>query len=251
MPSSPASSSSPATARCLGCGREFETEQVVLLGQTFPAERYCDLCRAAEEVVDGQHRAEMRWARVRVPPAYADCSFAGFEAAPGTEHALGVCRQWAKEYRAGTPLRRGLFLHGPPGAGKTHLGVAILREIVWSDRPASALFLNVPDWLDSLRASYSGPNAEPPANPDGHDVVLLDDLGAEDLTPWARERIYSLVNQREQARRLTLVTSNCEWRELAGRVGGPTSSRLRRLAAEVPVEARRDFRELLVERGAA
>lgn len=237
--------------RCLGCKREFETEQVLLLGQPFFAERYCDVCRAAEEAVDEQRRADVRWARVCVPVAYAECSFASFEPAPGTEHALAVCRQWTKEYRAGTPLRRGLLLHGPPGAGKTHLAVSMLRELVWSDRPASALFLNVPDWLDSLRASYSGPGAEPPANPAGYDVVLLDDLGAEDLTAWGRERIYSLVNQREQARLLTLVTSNCDGRELPERVGGPTASRLRRLAAEVPVEARRDFRELLVERGAA
>ena len=39
------------------------------------------------------------------------------------------------------------------------------------------------------------------------------------------------------------MTTNHEWRELAGRVGGPTASRLRRLTREVHVDARDDFRE--------
>jgi len=250
MPSSPASSSnSLVTVRCLGCGREFDTEQVILLGQTFAAERYCELCREAHKASVGEQQVNDRWRRVMVPSAYRECSFANFERAPGTAHALGVCSQWAKEYRAGTPLRQGLLLRGRPGAGKTHLAVAILREIVWSDRPRSALFINVPQWLNELRASFG--EGEPPANPSGYDIVVLDDLGAESWKDWARDRIYSLINQREQERLLTLVTTNCEWGELAGRVGGPTASRLRRLTREVHVDAQRDFREILVERNAA
>jgi DNA replication protein DnaC len=243
MPNSPASSSSsgPLAARCLGCGREFETEQVFLLGQTFAAERYCELCRAAEQVVDEQRRAETRWARVQVPAAYDDCTFENFEPVPDTRNALAVCRQWAKEFRAGTDLHQGLLLRGSPGAGKTHLAVAMLREVIWCEQRKTALFLNVPAWLNALRESFA--DGEPPPNPSGYDVVVLDDLGAEDWTTWARDRIYNLVNQREQQRRLVIVTTNHEWQELAGRVGGPTASRLRRLTREVHVAARQDFRE--------
>jgi DNA replication protein DnaC len=227
--------------RCLGCKREFVTEEVQLLGQTFAAERYCEFCRECEKVQEEQRAADTRWARVRVPSAYDGCSFETFEPVPNTQNALAVCRQWARELRAGTDLRQGLLLRGNPGAGKTHLAVAILREVVWSDRRKKALFLNVPAWLNALRESYG--DGEPPPNPSGYDLVVLDDLGAEQWSDWARDRIYGLVNQREQERGLVIVTTNHDWGSLAGRVGGPTASRLRKLAREVHVDARADFRE--------
>ena len=160
------------TATCLGCGREFATEQVVLLGQTFPAERYCDLCRATEEVVDEQRRADAALGARAGPAAYDGCTFENFEPVPDTRNALAVCRQWTKEFRAGTDLRQGLLLRGNPGAGKTHLAVAILREVVWSDREPrpTALFLNVPAWLNALRESYG--DGEPPPNPSGYELVV-------------------------------------------------------------------------------
>ena len=179
MQSSPASSSSPTAVRCLGCGREFETEQVVLLGQTFPAERYCELCRTAEEVVDAQRLAEMRWARVRVPTNYDGCTFENFEPVPGTQTALAVCEQWVKEYRAGTRLSRGLLLRGRPGSGKTHLAVAMLRQLVWSDHPRTALFINVPQWLDALRESSERIRDPGARRPRRRGLVVALDAGSD------------------------------------------------------------------------
>jgi DNA replication protein DnaC len=236
--------------RCLSCHREFETEQVFMQGYTFQGERYCDFCRESEKVRLTQHEAQMLWGRVCVPSGYGDCSFENFERAEGTSTASEVCKQWVKEYRAGTRLRRGLLLRGKPGAGKTHLAVAILRALVFSDHPRSALFINVPQWLDALRESYG--DGEPPPSPSGFDILALDDLGAEDWSsPWARDRIYQILNHREQERRLMIVTTNSDWGALAGRIGGPAVSRLRRLCREIEVEARDDFREVLVARGAA
>jgi DNA replication protein DnaC len=103
-------------------------------GQKFAAERYCDVCREGEKAEDTERQSYARCTRVRVPSAYDACSFDTFEPVPGTATALAVCRQWAKELRVGTNLRQGLLLRGNPGAGKTHLAVAILREVLASDR---------------------------------------------------------------------------------------------------------------------
>ena len=61
---------------------------------------------------------------MQVPAAYDGCTFENFEPVPDTRNALAVCRQWTKEFRAGTDLHQGLLLRGNPGAGKTHLAVA-------------------------------------------------------------------------------------------------------------------------------
>jgi DNA replication protein DnaC len=235
--------------RCLKCGRDVETEQVDLLGHTFAADRYCEVCRVADEARQDQLRTESRWARVMVPNAYTECSLQDFEPVKGTEEALAACKQWVKEYRAGTGLRRGLFLYGRPGAGKTHLAVAMLREIVWSTRGAHALFLNVPEWLRSVRESFDD-EAPPALKPYAYDIIVLDDLGAEDWSDWARDQIYGIVNQREQHGLTLFVTSNVRRGDLFNRIGSRMMSRLTRLTREVQIDTG-DFRELLLERGAA
>lgn len=105
-----------------------------------------------------------------------------------------------------------LVLLGKYGCGKTHLAVAIANARL--ERGEPALFVVVPDLLDHLRATFA------PDSPVSYDeqvekvrtapLLILDDLGTESATQWAREKLFQILNHRYNARLPTVVTSNRE-----------------------------------------
>lgn len=103
-----------------------------------------------------------------------------------------------------------LLVHGPSGAGKTHVAAAIANRCLERGQPA--LFVVVPDLLDHLRASYR------PDSDMGYDalleqvrvapILILDDLGTQSSTAWAQEKLFQILNHRYNAQLPTVVTTN-------------------------------------------
>jgi len=118
----------------------------------------------------------------------------------------------------------------------------VVHEAIYSQF-IRCVFINVPEWLNAIREAWNASDAATPPNPDGYELAVIDDLGAENATRWAQERIYSLVNHRAQTGALTIITTNLQPGEIGPRLGRPTSSRITHLCASVPVDGR-DFREL-------
>jgi DNA replication protein DnaC len=80
----------------------------------------------------------------------------------------------------------------------------------WDDRTAPVYFANVPRLLDDLRSAFKDPQEMERLD---HammtsDLVIFDDLGAENATEWAKDKLYQYIDYRYANCLASVFTSN-------------------------------------------
>ncbi len=111
-----------------------------------------------------------------------------------------------------------LFL-GRYGCGKTHMAAAIANFAVQAAIPT--IFLTVPDLLDWMRSAYNG--AEQSFEERFEEIrniplLVMDDLGTQNATAWAQEKLFQILNYRYLQQLPTVITTNQELEEIEGRI---------------------------------
>jgi DNA replication protein DnaC len=143
---------------------------------------------------------------------HASRTFASFDDRRDEGLAPDEVRSLEKAVKAATTFAARphgwLVLTGPYGCGKTHLAAAIANTL--ADRGNPPLFIMVPDLLDHLRATFN------PSSNTSYDhrfdeirtasLLVLDDLGAQSTSPWAKEKLHQLFNHRYNAELPTVIT---------------------------------------------
>lgn len=195
----------------------------------------------------------------RIPRRYEHCRFDSFSPYEPTLHApLSVAREWFERWP--DRVEHGLLFCGGPGTGKTHLAVAILRELA-ERKGAKVCFAEQRELLKDLQATFDGASGRSEAEVltpvlDA-EVLLLDDLGAGRTSAWAQDVMHDVLAHRYNRRLPTLMTTNrvtgdeeasaatSEAPSLRDRLGDALMSRLYEMCLLVPVIAK-DFRRSML-----
>lgn len=129
---------------------------------------------------------------------------------------------------------KGLYLTGSFGSGKTYLIAALFNEM--AKKNVQCVLIYYPEFLRSLKSSFQT-NYEDKFNCiKKADLLLLDDIGAENCSNWSRDEVLGPILQyRMESHLPTFFTSNLTIEELETALS-VTSSGVDKLKARRIVE---------------
>lgn len=137
-------------------------------------------------------------------------------------------RRYAREVGERLDRGEGLWFVGDVGTGKTTLAMLVSKAAMEADRTVA--IYSLPRLLAMLRETYDeGARFSLGGLIDrlsSVDLLHVDDVGAEQTTPWVLEQLYAIVNTRYEDGRAMLVTTNLDDAQLREQIGARTVSRL-------------------------
>lgn len=133
---------------------------------------------------------------------------------PERVEAVGAILQYIRRTQAEGLQKRGLYLVGPFGTGKTFLMCYMLYQLAKSGH--SGVIVYMPDFVEDLKSMFSEPQRmkETIDLLKETDLLVFDDIGAENLNPWVRDHVMGAILNYRMNRRPTFFTSNHEPDEL-------------------------------------
>lgn len=125
--------------------------------------------------------------------------------------------KWLKKFYDEYPnSKKGLYLHGSFGSGKTYLVAALLNEL--AKKNYNTVIMYYPEMLSRLKSTFDNTNESYNEVFDKIktcDILLIDDIGAETVTNWSRDEILGTILQYRMEHELsTFLTSNLTIEEL-------------------------------------
>jgi primosomal protein DnaI len=126
------------------------------------------------------------------------------------QRAVAIARiaEYINQVKSSGLPNRGLYLHGKFGTGKTFLMCYLLHEL--AKLGLTGVIIYMPDFVEDLKLMFDEPQRmkETLDLLKEADIVVFDDIGAENLNPWVRDHVMGAILNYRMNRKPTFFTSN-------------------------------------------
>ena len=195
----------PATS-CKRCDQEARPKFVTMIG--WRQQEYCEPCaemvRKEQEQIDIEKQRAEKISKLLDNSGITRGKFSRMTFELFDRKHQGKTFEAAKKYAEGFDLdtKSGLFFYGKAGAGKTHLAASIARYII-ERKQIAVKFARMTELLLDIRQTYNTDEYFRTENElellrkySSTPLLILDDLGTEKATEWARQILYQIVDSR-------------------------------------------------------
>lgn len=127
----------------------------------------------------------------------------------GRKQAYCIAKEYADNFAIHREHGDGLYIEGTNGTGKTHLAAAIALQLIGQGVPV--ICKTAGDLLMDIKQSFGDRDANEARILDIYkrvDLLILDDLGKEQCSDWSMSTLYSILNERYEDMKPTIVTTN-------------------------------------------
>lgn len=183
------------------------------------------------------------WTIFGLPRSHWHCQFENFQwekTKPGS--LRGELLGFIEAVQAGEAPH--LILNGPPGIGKSHLGVSLYRWAVTEFGTLEAVWVNVPNFCSRVKASFDQGHPDPFEDyREARKLVVMDDLFGKKLSPYEGSQIIpQMIDIAHMNNAAMVFTMNPHHKFIYDHLDAHEASRIFLNSTIIPMTATQDWR---------
>ena len=218
---------------CQFCGKENPRHGLVMFGTVIMWQPFVSRCdcpeaqaywkkydedrRTAEEAEkqaekrrQKQERIDRILGRSGIKKRFRNRTFTNFKTdTPERLRCYKIAKRYADTFAERYNNGDGLYIEGTNGTGKTHLAAAIALQLIGEGIPV--ICKTSSDLLLDIKKAYDSKEVSESRALDVYktvDLLIIDDLGKEQCSDWSMSTLYSILNDRYEDMKPTIVTTN-------------------------------------------